>query len=161
MNSHMSEILSWALEPLADALIPNSSEVVSNEDLKSKVDKLNQKNSSWIPDAKLEGDLSDAKSMMEAAMEVSGLCDCDECLNSKEDHSQPEDAVHSGSSDGQGVIPADGVYKVSTGVGVSSPPRGGEGLVPSLSGRKYQNQVSHNYACPIPLSPINWVGGGK
>ena len=31
MNSHLSEIVSWAVEPLADAALPLSSEVISNE----------------------------------------------------------------------------------------------------------------------------------
>ena len=79
MNSHLSEILSWALEPLADALLPKSSEVISNEDLKSNLDSLNQRNGSWVPDDKVEGDLGDVTSMMGAAMELPGWCNCSEC----------------------------------------------------------------------------------
>ena len=78
MNSHMSEILSWALESLADALLPKSSEVISNEGLKSKIDSLNQKNGNWIPEEKLQRDV---RSMMDAAMEMPGWCQCDECTD--------------------------------------------------------------------------------
>ena len=84
MHSHMSEILSWALEPLADALLPKSSEVISNEDLKSNIDSVNKRNGNWIPDKKLEGNLRDVQSMMEAEMEMPGWCQCEECLMSEE-----------------------------------------------------------------------------
>ena len=47
MNTHMSEILSWVLEPLANAMMSQSSEVISDEHLKHKIDKLNEQNKGW------------------------------------------------------------------------------------------------------------------
>ena len=96
MNSHMSEILSWALEPLADALLPKSSEVISNEDLKSNIDSVNKRNGNWIPDQKLEGNLRDVQSMMEAEMEMPGWCQCEECLMSEEECEGDMKALMSG-----------------------------------------------------------------
>ena len=42
MNLPLSTVISWALEPLADSLMKSSSEVISNEDMKSRFDKLNK-----------------------------------------------------------------------------------------------------------------------
>ena len=47
MNFPLSEIVSWVLEPLASAM-ENSGELVSGEDLKSKIDNLNKANNSWV-----------------------------------------------------------------------------------------------------------------
>ena len=44
MNAHLSELLSWLLEPLANAMMGKSSEVISDEDLKNKIDNLNLAN---------------------------------------------------------------------------------------------------------------------
>ena len=74
MNTHLSEIVSWAIEPLADAALPKSSEVISNEHLKSKLDNLNIRNQKWKPQEKL----FEVKSMAEAAIEILDWCDCDE-----------------------------------------------------------------------------------
>ena len=41
MNTHLREIISWLLEPLANSMMKNSSEVISDEDLLNKIDKLN------------------------------------------------------------------------------------------------------------------------
>ena len=62
MNSHLSEILSWALEPLADAMLPKSSEVISN---------------------------CDVQEMMEAEMELPGWCQCEECLGGDQRQDDP------------------------------------------------------------------------
>ena len=119
MNSHLSEILSWALEPLADALLPKSSEVISNEDLKSKLDKANQRNAKWRPDDKLDGELGDVRSMMEAAMEMPGLCQCEEC-SAQPDQSGENIMVEPSAGD---------MYKDTTVVDVSGPTQlmGGQG----------------------------------
>ena len=49
MNVHAYDIMSWVLQPVADVL-QGSSEVISNEHLKSKLDMLNEKNENWQPD---------------------------------------------------------------------------------------------------------------
>ena len=41
MNTHLSELLSWLLEPLANSMMNKSSEVISDKHLKNKIDKLN------------------------------------------------------------------------------------------------------------------------
>ena len=48
MNFHLSELVSWILEPLASAM-EDSGELVSGEDLKSNIDRLNETNKSWVP----------------------------------------------------------------------------------------------------------------
>ena len=48
MNFALSELVSWVLEPLATAM-DGRSELVSGEDLKSNVDKLNVTNTNWVP----------------------------------------------------------------------------------------------------------------
>ena len=48
MNFPLSEIVSWVLEPLASAM-EGGGELVSGEDLKSNLDKLNEKNKDWKP----------------------------------------------------------------------------------------------------------------
>ena len=47
MNAHLSEILSWLLEPLANAMRNKSSEVISDEHMKHKIDEVNRKNQEW------------------------------------------------------------------------------------------------------------------
>ena len=54
MNTHLSEILSWLLEPLATSMLGKSSEVISGEDLKNKMDTLNEKNKNLKPQPSLE-----------------------------------------------------------------------------------------------------------
>ena len=78
MNSHLSELLSWLLEPLATEMMGKSSEVNSGEDLKSSLDRLNVANQDWIPANKLVGSLGDQPEV--DPMEVPGLCDCEDCL---------------------------------------------------------------------------------
>ena len=78
MNSHLSELLSWLLEPLATEMMGKSSEVNSGEDLKSSLDRLNVANQDWVPANKLVGSLGDQPEV--DPMEVPGLCDCEDCL---------------------------------------------------------------------------------
>ena len=40
-NVHLSELLSWLLEPLANSMMGRSAEVISDEHLKQKMDALN------------------------------------------------------------------------------------------------------------------------
>ena len=44
MNTHLIELLSWLLEPLANAMLGKSSEVISEEPLMQKIDSLNTAN---------------------------------------------------------------------------------------------------------------------
>ena len=81
MNTHLSEILSWLLEPLATSLIGRSSEVISGEDLKNKMDALNDKNKNWKPAEPVVEPVGES-SLMERALEAApGLCGCEECTN--------------------------------------------------------------------------------
>jgi hypothetical protein len=59
MNSHLSELLSWLLEPLATEMMGKNSEVNSGEDLKSSLDRLNVANQDWVPANELVGSLGD------------------------------------------------------------------------------------------------------
>ena len=79
MNTHLSEVLSWALEPLADSIAKKSSEVISNEDMRSKFDKCNKKFSKWVPQKPIQGSITNIKVVSEKEKEVPGLCDCKEC----------------------------------------------------------------------------------
>ena len=74
MNLHLSEAMSWVLEPVANVL-EGSAEVVSNEDLKSRMDRLNEKYAGWVPDEKLVGSLMEQEEMLTASS-PSQLCDC-------------------------------------------------------------------------------------
>ena len=79
MNTHLSEILSWLLEPLATSMIGDSSEVISGEDLKSKMDSLNNKNKEWTPEEQMEEPIGES-SLMEGRLEgAPSLCGCEEC----------------------------------------------------------------------------------
>ena len=91
MNSHLSEILSWLLEPLADSMMGKSSEVISDEDLKHKIDKLNLANKDWKPEAEVEHPIGQSSVMADQLDLAPGLCGSKECA--------AEDSV-SGSSDG-------------------------------------------------------------
>ena len=53
MNSHLSELLSWLLQPLATEMIGKCSEVNSRKDLKSSLHRLNVANQDWEPAAEL------------------------------------------------------------------------------------------------------------
>ena len=74
MNYPLSEIVSWVLEPVATS-IQGSSELISCEDLKSKIDNLNLKNKNWEPAPKLVGSLANRKEMRETDNPPK-LCDC-------------------------------------------------------------------------------------
>ena len=79
MNTHISEILSWILEPLATSMIGKSSEVISGEDLKNKMDTLNKKNKEWKPDDMILEPIGES-SLMEGMLEgAPSLCGCEEC----------------------------------------------------------------------------------
>ena len=80
MNTHLSEILSWLLEPLATAMIGKSSEVISGEDLKNKMDSLNTRNRNWQPDPPLAEPIGESEVMMEALDAAPGLCGCRDCV---------------------------------------------------------------------------------
>ena len=80
MNTHLSEILSWLLEPLATAMIGRSSEVISGEDLKNKMDSLNTRNRNWQPDPPLAEPIGESEVMMEALDAAPGLCGCRDCV---------------------------------------------------------------------------------
>ena len=74
MNYPLSEIVSWVLEPVASA-IKGSVELISGEDLKSKIDSLNTANESWAPDAKLEGSLANREEMKKESATPPKICD--------------------------------------------------------------------------------------
>jgi hypothetical protein len=81
MNTHLSELLRWILEPLATEMMDRFSEVNSGEDPKSRLDRLNAANKDWEPAAKLEGSLGEQPEVESVAKEAPGLCDCEECLS--------------------------------------------------------------------------------
>jgi hypothetical protein len=88
MNTHLSEILSWLLEPLANSMMGKSSEVISDEDLKNKMDNLNQKNSDWKPEEQITEPMGDSTEMSEKLGEAPGLCGCEECVHPDDINSQ-------------------------------------------------------------------------
>ena len=65
MNVHLSEVMSWVMEPVAD-ILEGSSEVISNEHLKSLMDSLNEKHKNWRPEDPLTGDLASCREMQDA-----------------------------------------------------------------------------------------------
>ena len=101
MNTHLSELLSWLLEPLATSMIGKSSEVISGEDLKNKMDSLNKKNENWQPDQPLDEPISENLEMREALEAAPGLCGCEECLG--DESSQTEGSNEDGGSQAEGV----------------------------------------------------------
>ena len=74
MNFPLSEVVSWVLEPLASTM--EGGELVSGEDLKSNLDKLNVKNKNWKPEP-----YSDVKVMdmpgAKTSDDLPKLCGCD------------------------------------------------------------------------------------
>jgi hypothetical protein len=56
MNMHMSEIMSFILEPVANTM-EDTAEIISCEHMKSKLDKLNDINKEWRREEPLEGTL--------------------------------------------------------------------------------------------------------
>ena len=95
MNSHLSEILSWLLEPLANSMMGKSSEVVSAEDLKHKIDKLNLANKDWKPEAELEHPIGQSSVMADQLDLAPGLCGCEECADPEESVSGSEEQLTS------------------------------------------------------------------
>ena len=74
MNFPLSEIITWILEPLAGT-IKESSEVISGEDLRSRMDGVNAKIRDWSPEPEMEGELADHPGMVES-QEPPKLCWC-------------------------------------------------------------------------------------
>ena len=70
MNTHLSELLSWLLEPLANSMMNKSSEVISDKHLKNKIDKLNIINKEWVPETDVESPIGESKVMADL------LADC-------------------------------------------------------------------------------------
>ena len=54
MKTHLSELLSWLLEPLANSMMNKSSELISDEHPKNKMYKLNDINEDWVPETEVE-----------------------------------------------------------------------------------------------------------
>ena len=88
MNAHLSEILSWLLEPLANSVNGKSSEVISDEDLKNKMDSLNKKNSKWEPEEQMPGPIGESPEMVEGLEAAPALCGCEECREQEEESVQ-------------------------------------------------------------------------
>ena len=167
MNSHMSEVLSWALEPLAEALLPKSSEVISNEDLKSKLDSVNRKNGSWIPDVKLDGNLGDVRSMMEAEMEMPGWCQCEECEAEVQEcetgrvdelvpgHGGVPGPTHAALGGQEICVSGEGVYSVE-GVNNNQPDNINlSSVVTVVPGPTQSDQLSGQECYPIPSDQLS------
>ena len=74
MNFPLSEIISWILEPLAST-IEGSSEVISGEDLRSRVDGVNITTKDWSPEPTLKGKLDEHPGMIES-QDPPKLCEC-------------------------------------------------------------------------------------
>ena len=79
MNTHLSEILSWILEPLATSMIGDSSEVISGEDLKNKMDSLNTRNKEWKPEDQIDEPIGESSLMGGLLEEAPALCGCEDC----------------------------------------------------------------------------------
>ena len=90
MNAHLSEILSWLLEPLANSMIDKSSEVISDEHLKNKIDTINLNNKEWV-EADPNEEPEDSNEMDNALGAAPSLCGCEECI--KEGTSSQEGVV--------------------------------------------------------------------
>ena len=84
MNLHLSEVVSSILEPVANTM-PDTAEVISCEDMKSRWDRLNEKNVNWMRELPLCGTLLDhltdhncpGNSECEDG-ELPSLCTCEE-----------------------------------------------------------------------------------
>ena len=88
MNAHLSELLRWLLEPLANAMLGKSSEVISDEDLKNKIDNLNLANKDWKPETEMENPIGEQEEMTSMMGAAPGLCGCEECAReAREGHS--------------------------------------------------------------------------
>ena len=75
MNFPLSELVSWVLEPLATAM-DGSSELVSGEDLKSNIDRVNKTNSDWVPEANITTSVIDMEGAAESDI-TPKLCECE------------------------------------------------------------------------------------
>ena len=100
MNTHLSEILSWLLEPLANSMLEKSSEVISDEDLKFKIDKLNQANRDWKPKTEIEHPIHESSEMTEQLELAPGLCGCEECVGVHEEPSSEEESAEKPAGEG-------------------------------------------------------------
>ena len=74
MNTHLSEILSWLLEPLATSMMGKSSEVISDEDLNNKMDTLNMVNKDWKPEEQSQEPIGTSPEMEDKLSAAPGLC---------------------------------------------------------------------------------------
>ena len=72
MNTHLSELLSWLLEPLADATLGRSYEVISDEHLKQKIVTLNDSNKEWVPATEMECQIGESLVMEDALAKAPG-----------------------------------------------------------------------------------------
>ena len=77
MNLHLSEVISLILEPVAN-VFKEGLEVISKDDMLSKVDDLNEKNAEWTPEKWWSGK---GEGMPE-------LCDCVGCKSEQGEHSE-------------------------------------------------------------------------
>ena len=102
MNTHLSEIISWLLEPIANSMMKNSSEVISDEDLLNKIDKLNDDNKDWKPETEKSEPIGDSEEMSNKLEEAPGLCGCDDCLgedmSSRDDQPGASNTNHAGTT---------------------------------------------------------------
>ena len=86
MNYALSELVSWVLEPVASS-IKGSSELISCEDLKSKVDQLNIINKSWVPSEDMVGKIANREEMITSNIQPKtcdckhGMCEYDDCVD--------------------------------------------------------------------------------
>ena len=60
-------------------MMKDSSEVISDEDLLNKIDKLNNGNKDWQPDPEKVEPIGDSKEMTDKLTEAPGLCGCEDC----------------------------------------------------------------------------------
>jgi hypothetical protein len=62
-------------------MLGKSSEVISGEDLKNKMDTFNDKNKNWKPQLSLEEPVGESSVMGSALEAAPGLCGCEECVS--------------------------------------------------------------------------------
>ena len=86
-------------------VLEKSSEVISDEDLKHKIDQLNLCNKDWKPEAEVEYPIGESSEMSDQLREAPGQCGCKDCLEGQ--HS-------SGDEERREVHSSDGVKIKST-----------------------------------------------
>ena len=110
MNAHLSDILSWLLEPLVNAMMGKSSEVISDEHLKHKIDEINKNNQEWTQGEQDDSPIGESSEMEEKLGAAPGLCGCEECVRPEDSQDDDQEGLQSQAGASQQGEPGQGAH---------------------------------------------------